>query len=440
MMVASAAQAKLTTGAGRTWGITAVLFSAWVTALIDRMIIIMLVPGIKASLHLSDTQVSLLYGLAFSIFFAVAGLPAGRIVDVTNRRNLLMLGVVGWSLGAIACGLASSFTGLFAARLVVGVSQAVLAPATLSMVNDYSPPESRGRTTSLLVSGASVGAALSSMLGGVVLELFTTHPELRLPFAGGLAPWQSTFIVAALPGLLVALALLAVPEPQRIGKTEGAKFKFLSFFGENRATFAPLYAAFALTFIPSYGMSAWYPVLFMRNLHMPPHVAGLLVGTTTLVCAFIAAGAGGFLSDRFAKRDPAGGRLKLIRLTMLLTAVSQIPLLFVNQPALVVAAFAAFATLSTITVSIAYTVLPELVPNEGRGQMIAILQLIGYLVGLGVAPTAIALVTDRVFGDEMKVNLSMLIVCAPVLLLAVVMVSIALPAARRLREAALAGR
>jgi MFS family permease len=437
-MVADAIQLKPAASAGLRRFMTGVLFMSWVTALTDRMIIIMLAPGIKASLHLSDTQISLLYGLAFSLFFALAGLLTGRMVDSLNRRNLLFVGMLGWGAATIACGLADSFAGLFAARLGVGLCQAILAPASLSMVNDYSPEESRGRTTSLLVSGASVGAAVSNMLGGVVLDLFASHPTMRLPLGAGLAPWQSTFIVAAVPGLLTAVLLLGVPEPERRGKAADEGFGLTAYLTAHRAALGPLYAAFGLTFITAYGLTAWYPVLFMRNLGVAPHQTGLLAGVVTLLAAAVAAWAGGAASDRAARRDPAGGRLRLMRVTILLTALSQAPLVAVGHEAVVIACFFAYATLSTATTSMAYTVLPELAPNEGRGRMIALFLLIGYVVGLGLAPTAIALVTDRVLHDEMRVNLSMLIVCLPAQLAAALLVSVALPAARRLRESRLA--
>jgi predicted MFS family arabinose efflux permease len=136
--------------------VTGLLLAAWVMAMLDRMIIVLLVPGIQASMGISDTEISLVHGTAFALFYAIAGLPLGRLVDQTNRRNLIIAGVVGWSLGTIACGLADNFIQLVAGRIVVGVCQAMLAPASLSTVADFCAPEKRGRVTAILVSGSTL--------------------------------------------------------------------------------------------------------------------------------------------------------------------------------------------------------------------------------------------------------------------------------------------
>jgi MFS family permease len=437
-MVATAMGAHKASTRNPLWYVTAVLFSAWVMALLDRLILSILVPALKASLHLSDTQISLLHGPAFSIFYAIAGVPMGRLVDKTNRRNVLALGVAGWGLATMASGLANSFAELFAARLAVGVCQAVLAPASLSIITDCCPLERRGRATSILISGAGVGAAVGSMLGGGVLDYFAAHP-LALPVVGHLAAWQPTLMVAGAPALLVALALMTIHEPERQAAEAGPAFKILPYLWRNRTTFVPLYIAFALAYVSSYGSAAWLPSVLMRDLKMAPHVAGLATGIATLVGAAVSAVFGGFLNDRAARRDPNGGRLELIKWLYLLTAVAMLPLLFPSQPLGVLSALFATGCIATISSAVSYTILPELAPSEGRGQAITLFLLIGYLVGLGTAPTLVALITDRVFKNDSSVNLSILAVSIPSLLLAMLFTQIGLPNARRLREALSAG-
>lgn len=423
-----------TRAAHSVWYVTGLLFACWAIAYVDRMIVIILVPGIKGALHLSDTYISLLNGFAFSVFYALCGLPAGRLVDRLNRRNLLISSLIGWSVGTLACGLASNFSELFAARVVVGVSQAILAPASMSMVTDYCPTHLRGRTTGILVSGATVGAALASMLGGVLLDYFTGHDAVDAHLIGTLQSWQSTLIVAGLPGLVLAALMLTLREPDRRAASVDKNVEFLSIIWANRSVFIPLYASFVLTLVVGYGLASWYPVVLMRNLRMSPHAAGLVVGIVCLVGAVIAAVVGGGVSDWRARKDAKTGRLKFARILMLITAVGLLPLLLSGERWPVLVSFFAFSTVSTATSSIAYTVLPELVPNEARGQVIGLFLLMGYLLGFGLAPTAIAVITDAVLHDEMRVNVSMLVVAIPSLLLAALSMSIALPRVRRLRS------
>ncbi len=417
--------------------VTGVLLAGWILALLDRMLINILVPGIKASLHVSDTQVSLLQGFAFAIFFSVAGIPIGRLVDRANRRNLLIVGVLGWSLATMACGLASSFPALFAGRVMMGVFQAVLAPASLSMVADYCAADRRGRTTAVLVSGGTIGSAGSAILGGMVLQMFSGLAPLPSPFGGTLAAWQSTLIVAGLPGLLLAALLLLVREPERQNLAAAGDFRALTYISANRKVFVPLHAAFGLFLFAGYALAMWAPVILMRNLAMPPREAGLIVGGINLVAAGVAAFGGGFLSDYFERRDPGAGRLKLALLLALVSAVAILPLLVLQRPSILLSMFL-FSALLTAFSSTAYTLLPELAPSEARGQVIAVFVLIGNIFGIGFAPTAIALVTDHVLHDEARVNVSMVLVAAPSLLLIALLISIALPHARRLRRAILA--
>lgn len=433
-MVANAVAGVQPAGTRSTWYMSGVLFGCWVLALLDRLILGLLVPGIKDTLHASDTQVSLLYGTAFSIFYALAGLPLGRLADRTSRRNLLAAGLVGWSLATVACGLANSFGALFAARICVGVCQAVLAPASLSMAADFVPPERRGRTTGFLIGGATVGGALANILGGVVLDVFAGLPPMPGPFGATLAPWQSTLIVAGLPGLALAPLLFTLPEPARRTAPGAAPMRIGGYLAANRSVFVPVYLAFALALMCGYGLAAWFPVIFMRNLHLPPHQVGLSLGVINLAAAAAAAFGGGLLSDRAAMRGGPAARLKVLRILLLANAAALLTLARADSLTAVFTGFAVYAVLSTAASSIAYTVLPELAPSEGRGQVVAVFQFLGYVLGLGLTPTLIALVTDHVLRDEQKVNLSMLAVALPCLLLSAALVSFVIPRVRSLPE------
>jgi MFS family permease len=224
--------------------------------------------------------------------------------------------------------------------------------------------------------------------------------------------------------------LFTLPEPLRRTVPGAAPVRVAGYLAANRGVFGPLYLAFALALMTGYGLSAWYPVIFMRNLHLPAHQVGLSLGLINLAAAAAAAFGGGYLSDRAAARELSVGRLKVLLIFLLANAVALLTLARLNAATTVFIGFAAYSMLSTAATSIAYTVLPELAPAEGRGQVIAVFQFLGYVLGLGLAPTLIALVTDQVLRDEQKVNLSMMAVALPCLLLSALLVSVAIPRVR----------
>lgn len=422
------------------WATVALLLATWIMAYVDRMVLLLLVPGIKASFGVSDTRIALLYGLAFSLDFVVAGLVMGRLVDRLNRRNLLVLALLAWSIGAVAGGLSHSFAQLLAARLVIGAAEAVLAPASFSLVADLFAAERRGRPATLLIASASVGAALSNIIGGLLLSWLAARPPLALPGGAALPPWGATMALAGLPGFVLAPLFLLVPEPARRRDTAaprgGGAFAYLR---AHRGLFVPLFLAVACNYVVGYGLTGWYPALLMRVTGLAPATTGLTMGAITLVAATVAGLGGGWLSDRLAARDPGGGRLRLAIMLLLAEMVILLPLAIPRDVPLVLASFALFSTFATVSSSCGYALLPDLVPNELRGQVTAIYQLVANLGGLGLGPTLVALTTDRVLGDEGKLGWSMLIVALPACLLASALYARAVPPARRLR-ARLEGR
>ena len=136
------------------WLVVAILMTAYVFSFLDRQILALMIQPMKRDLGLSDTSISLLLGLAFGLFYSLLGVPLGRIADSHSRRGLIAAGMVTWCLMTIACGLARNYGELFAARVGLGVGEAALAPAALSLISDYFPREKRGRAISIY-NGAS---------------------------------------------------------------------------------------------------------------------------------------------------------------------------------------------------------------------------------------------------------------------------------------------
>jgi len=198
--------------------VVGVLSIVYVFNFIDRNIISILAQDIKADLGLTDSQLGFLYGTAFAVFYAVFGIPLGRLADVWVRKNLIAIGLAFWSLMTALSGLARSFAALGAYRIGVGVGESSATPAAFSMLGDWFPPRLRATALALYSSGVYVGAGLGILLGGWVVdgwnELYPQNPPL------GLAGWHIAFFVVGLPGLLMAFWVWSLREPLR-GMSEG---------------------------------------------------------------------------------------------------------------------------------------------------------------------------------------------------------------------------
>lgn len=197
------------------WYVITILALAYAVSYIDRMIISLMVDPIKASFDLSDTQVSLLLGLSFAIFYTTSAIPIAWLADRFSRRNIIIAGITVWCLMTSACGLVKGFPSLFLARMGVGLGEAALAPAGNSLIADAVPKESLGKAVGLFAGGIAAGVGIAMMAGGWVLSAIGPDKIYRLPVIGELAGWQLTFIIVGLAGLGVGALMLTVKEPKR---------------------------------------------------------------------------------------------------------------------------------------------------------------------------------------------------------------------------------
>jgi MFS family permease len=199
----------------RAWWTVIVLTFAYVVSFVDRTILSLLIEPIKADLALSDTQIALVQGIAFGLFYAAMGLPLGWLADRMSRRLLIGIGAGFWCLATAACGLAASFPQLFLARIGVGVGEAALSPAAMSMISDSFPKERRALPIGIYAGAAALGAGLALILGGSVIRLVSGASQVSLPLVGDVAAWQAAFILVGVFGLVLLPLMATVVEPLR---------------------------------------------------------------------------------------------------------------------------------------------------------------------------------------------------------------------------------
>jgi MFS family permease len=405
------------------WYVIAVLFVVTLFSQLDRQLPSLLVQPIRHAFGISDTGFSLLQGYAFAIVYTLAGLPFGRMVDRTNRRNLIFFGVVIWSVMTILAGFSQTYWQLFATRMGVGVGEAVLAPAAYSIIADYVRPERRGRALGAYYVSLAIGSGASLFLGGLIMKAIPAE-GLVLPLIGLLEPWKLMFVLAGAPGLILAFLMFTVVEPARrdtgdvkAAGQQGSVGELVTYLRRHSATFSRILTYPAILAIIGYGQLAWAPAFYARKFAMTPSTTGVTIGALVAVAGLVGSLMSAFLSDYWVAKKVASARLRvtLVAWAFILPSVLVWPLVANLAVSLVFLAFAVGG--ASIAQAAAPAIIQEVTPNRMRGQAIAIYLLLGGLLGIGFGPTSIALVTDQVFKDDAALPYSIVAVCLPMALL-----------------------
>ena len=388
------------------WYAVGILIGAYLVALIDRQILTLLVEPIKRDLELSDTQLSLLIGLAFAVLYTVAGIPIARLADRKPRRTIIAIGVFFWSVMTFLCGLASTYWQLFLARVGVGVGEAALQPSAYSMLSDYFPPNKLGRAIGTYSIGLFVGGGLALVLGGAVIGALSGTESTELPILGEVRNWQLAFIVVGAPGvLLTLLMMLTVKEPARRGVSVPAQSGKITdelslFLRDNRATVFFIVSAFSLGGIAVVGYLAWVPEFLRRTFGWNMSEIGLVFGSLMAIVGTTGTLFGGWFVDRLAQRGyrDAPVRASIIAFVFLVPAAIAAPMMPTAESSLVVLGI--FLFFVGMQQGYSPVALQLITPNQLRAQVIAVYFFIAQIIALGLGPTFIAIITDYVFYDD----------------------------------------
>ena len=401
------------------WWVVIVLTLGLTLSLMDRMIIALMIGPIKHDLQLSDTQISLLQGLAFTLLYVTAGLPLGRLADRRSRRNLGATSVVTWSLMTFLCGLTSSFGQLFAARLGVGVGEAGLSPAAVSLISDYFPKNKRARPLAFLSIGSTAGAGLAMMFGGAMVHALGATRTLHLPVVGLVKGWQAVFMLLGAFGVLFGAIFFTVREPLRreLEAEHGASIaRVVQFLWSRRRFFVFQFVGPSLAVLTLIAYHSWFPTLFIRRFAWNSATTGLVYGG----CIGVGGTAGILLAGLVSEKLSAKGSTDATLRVAMMAAFGAIAPMAVSPlmptPWLVVVMLLLGVTFLIIPSSLAPAVLQSVCPNEFRGQVFAIYLLVMSTFGYALGPLSVALVTDSLLHNETRLHISLAlvaIVCIP---------------------------
>lgn len=430
MTDATASETKPYPPASKGWILVIALTVAYVFSYADRKIIELLIEPIKADLNLTDEQIGLILGPAFSVVYATSGLFIGWLVDRARRTWLVAIGVAFWSLATAVSGVAQNFWQMFMARLSVGAGEATLSPAAFSMIGDSFPPEERGKPIAFYTMALVIGASVAGFLGGGILVWAKTTQGIEVPLLGMLAPWQMAFFMIGLPGLLVALWFFFLNEPERRLTTvedDGLKGNNISdalgYLARHWGTYLGFVSIVCVMTICAYSQG-FLPSTFKRVWGWETEYYAFVNATAILIIGPANILLWGYLSDRWTQAGMRDAPFRIMAAGLLIMVPTQTIAMFMPS------GVTAYAVLCVNTVGIGMisgvgvTALLLITPAQIRGQVVALYYMAISMAGLWLGFPTVGSLSSRVFGED-KLNIAVGVVpiiygAIPILLLPVI--------------------
>jgi MFS family permease len=403
---------------GYAWYVVALLTLAYTMSFVDRQVLNLLVDPIKRDLLLTDTQVSLLQGLAYMGAYVTMGPIFGRWADSGHRRTIIMVGVALWSSFTVLCGFSHGFWSLFISRAGVGAAEACLTPSAWSIISDYFRGRQLVRAMSLFHIAPFLGGGLALIFGGVILASMD-HLQTVAPVLTMFSVWQLPFVLVGLPGIALAATMYSIREPARasIGGPTAQDRHFelrevFRFIWTGRAFFLRLYPGMSLIINVLYALPAWMPPYLIRHFGMRPADIGLEYGTLILIMGLAGVMAAPLFDRWLRSRGYVDTPVRIALISGAALTLISIALAFAPtyRVALALAGCATF--FYTLPQTMVVLALQVSTPNRMRGVFASLYIFINQVMGLGVAPTVVAVLTDYVFRDPSKVGWSLAATCA----------------------------
>jgi MFS family permease len=353
----------------------------------DRQILAILLEPIRADLDLSDTQLGLLTGLAFAVFYATLGIPVARLADRGNRRNIVAISLAVWSFFTALCGLAQNFVQLLLARIGVGIGEAGSSPPSHSMIADLYPADRRAGAMAIYTSGVVLGGGFGTMIGG---------------YLAGEYGWRVAIVAVGVPGLILALIVrLFVVEPPRGMSDPGVSRTsvqppisegFTTLWAEPAARH--LVTAETLTSLIGYALAAFGPAFYMRSFGLDVTTVGLILGPLVAIIGTFSGVVGGYLADRWARTRGLHVQSWLVAILKMIALPFLIAMYLSPSVWIAVPLYAVAVLFQSSYLGPTFALLQGLAPLKLRAMWAAITLLVINLIGLGLGPTAIGALSD----------------------------------------------
>jgi MFS family permease len=388
--------------AGQAWYCVVVLALAVMINFLDRGILTLLVEPIKRDLRLTDVQMSLIMGFAFTFFYAVLGLPVARLIDRKSRKLIMSVGITIWSAMTMLCGLATNFWHLFLARMGLGVGETTSGPSAYSLLSDYFPPHKLPRAISVMQVGFVLGTGLSMILGAWVIDFVSANPDFSLPIVGRLRGWQMVLMLVSLPGLVVAALMATVREPpRRGGKTEPTPVtEVFRLIARHKWVYLPIFVGMGLRSSQMFGTQNWLPAFYQRTYGWEPSQIGYVAGISVFIAMPLGLLLGNILAERYWKRHIHDGNIRVVVISTLFSVPFGIAGPLMPDPWLAVACLLVANMTSIMAAAPENAAIQSVTPNHMRGQITFLFLFIMNVVGMGLGPLIVAGFSQYVFGEQ----------------------------------------
>ncbi len=367
-----------------SWFALGFLTLAMLVSYVDRFVVAILVQPIEADLHLSDTQMGAISGIAFAGAYGLFVLPTARWADKRSRRNLVVAALVVWSTMTALCGTAQSFVQLLLARIGVGAGEAGGVPTSHSILADLFPLERRNTAMAIFSSGATVGLLIGFAIGGWLDQKIG---------------WRATFAAVAFPGLLLAAVIrFAMREPPRgrfsvpVFETPLDPRSALITLWKNPG-FRHLAVAYAVGVLLIYGQTQWLPAFFQRSFGVQPAQLGVMIALTQGLGTFAGTILGGLICDHLARSNPLWP-MRIAVASGIFVVVPRIALYLASNATEGYAISAIAGFVGGLSASPLLAIVVTIVPSQIRATASAILLLMTAILGMGGGPFLIGWLSD----------------------------------------------
>ncbi|MEW5853791.1 MAG: MFS transporter [Myxococcota bacterium] len=384
---------------GSSWVALAVLFVVYMLNYLDRTLIYILFGPIKKEMKFTDLELALLGTTSFVIFYTLLGIPFGRLADRVVRKRMIAVGLVIWSVFSGLTGWMDTFAGIFVCRVMVGVGEATLGPAALSLLSDLFPPRMRATIGAIYSAGIPMGAGVAMLLGGLIGDTYG---------------WRWAFYLLGFPGIIMAVAVLMLREPAR-GVTERATTTDSSEQPDWRVLFRVKalwfhYAGYALLAVAGNSLSIWMPTYMHKAFGLELKTVGFYIGLCASVGGLLGAILGGYGADWFRARHK-GGRMQFTAMGALVSAPLWMVMLFADSVTVFLMPMFVLMGVALMWLGPAAADIQDVVGPKLRGLGVGVYFFIVNIVGYGITPPIVGRINDvlGVAQDPTLVRYSLLI-------------------------------
>lgn len=379
------------------WYVLGLLTLVYLLNFLDRMLIYILFTPIKKEMMFSDVELALLSSTSFVIFYTMLGIPFGRLADKIERKKMIGFGLVAWSIFSGMTGFASDFWTIFACRVMVGVGEATLGPAALSLLSDFFPKEIRATAQGIYSSAIAVGSGLAFLLGGWIADAMG---------------WRYAFILLGFPGALISVFVFMLNEPVRGSSETSSEAKSESSVKELLKTKMLWlhHAGYAIFNIASASVGAWLTVYFVRVHKLSLSEVGIWFGIAMMTGGIAGMVFGGIFADKFREKE-IGGRMRVASVSALFSAAIWAVMLFGDDVKFLLLLNIAMQAFSLSWLGASFADLNDIVEPKQRGVAVGVYFFVVNLAGYGIAPLVIGRLNDamNITANPEAMRLSLLI-------------------------------